>query len=142
MINASVTGETTDGGLARLPRALALHKPAVVIIELGGNDGLRGLPVPGIRRNLSSLITQSQAAGARVILAGMRIPTNYGQRYTEDFHAVYGSLAREHNIALVSFFLEGIALQETLFQPDGIHPNAKAQPIMLDNLWAQLRPLL
>lgn len=142
VVNASVTGETTDGGLARLPRALELHQPSIVVIELGGNDGLRGLPVPGIRRNLSALITQSRAAGARVVLVGMRIPSNYGPRYTESFHAVYGELARQHKVALVSFFLDGIALRETLFQPDGIHPNARAQPIMLDNLWAELRPLL
>lgn len=142
LVNASVSGETTGGGLARLPRALERHRPVVVVIALGGNDGLRGLPVSELRGNLESMIRQSRAAGARVVLAGMRIPTNYGPQYTEKFFAVYGELARAERVALVPFFLEGIALRDDLFQDDGIHPNVEAQPILLANLWPVLEPLL
>ena len=142
LVNASVSGETTGGGLARLPRALERHKPAVVFIALGGNDGLRGLPVAELRGNLDTMIRLSSAAGARVVLAGMRIPTNYGPQYTDKFFAVYADLAREHSTALVPFFLEGVALRDDLFQDDGIHPNAAAQTVLLDNAWPALRPLL
>jgi acyl-CoA thioesterase-1 len=142
LVNASVSGETTGGGLARLPRALERHRPAIVVIALGGNDGLRGLPVSELRGNLQSMIRQSRAAGARVVLAGMRIPTNYGPQYTEKFFAVYAELARTERVALVPFFLEGIALRDDLFQDDGIHPNVEAQPILLANLWPVLEPLL
>lgn len=141
-VNASVSGETTGGGLARLPRALELHRPAIVVIALGGNDGLRGLPVGELRGNLEAMIERSRAAGAAVLLAGMRIPTNYGPQYTEKFFAVYGELARAEKVALVPFFLEGVALRDDLFQDDGIHPNTEAQPVMLDNLWPALEPLL
>jgi acyl-CoA thioesterase-1 len=141
-VNASVSGETTGGGLARLPRALDRHRPAIVVIALGGNDGLRGLPIPELRGNLEAMIRQSRAAGAKVVLAGMRIPTNYGPQYTEKFFAVYGDLAKAEKVSLVPFFLEGIALRDDLFQDDGIHPNAEAQPILLANLWPALKPLL
>ncbi len=142
VVNASVSGETTGGGLERLPRALALHRPAVLFIELGANDGLRGLPVPELRANLEQLLELGRKAGAHVALAGIRIPVNYGPQYTESFFAVFGELAREREVPLVPFFLEGIALRDELFQDDRIHPNAAAQRIMLDNAWAALQPLL
>ena len=136
--NASITGDTTTGGLKRLPRALKLHNPAVVIIELGGNDGLRGTPLTLMRSNLARMIELSQAAGARVVLAGMQIPTNYGGPYTTAFTAVYPELARKYGIGLVDFFLQGMALDISLFQADGIHPTAAAQKILLDNVWPVL----
>ncbi len=142
VVNASVSGETTSGGLERLPRALELHRPSVVIIVLGGNDGLRGLPPAELEANLEAMIRASQSAGARVLLAGMRIPTNYGPQYTERFYAVYGALAARYRTALVPFFLEGVALDDSLFQADGIHPNVAAQPVLLDNVWPALEPLL
>ena len=136
--NASITGDTTTGGLKRLPRALQVHKPAVVIIELGGNDGLRGTPIALMRSNLGRMIELSQAAGARVVLAGMQIPTNYGGPYTRAFAAVYPELASKHGTGLVDFFLQGMALDIPLFQADGIHPTAAAQKILLDNVWPVL----
>lgn len=142
VVNASVSGETTSGGLERLPRALELHRPSVVIIVLGGNDGLRGLPAAELEANLEAMIRASQSAGARVLLAGIRIPTNYGPQYTERFFAVYGTLATRYRTALVPFFLEGVALDDSLFQADGIHPNVAAQPVLLDNVWPALEPLL
>lgn len=142
VVNASVSGETTGGGLQRLPRALALHRPAIVIIQLGANDGLRGLPVDELRANLEHMIDLGRRAGARAVLAGIRIPGNYGPRYTEGFFAVYGELARSRDVALVPFMLEGIALRDDLFLEDRIHPNAAAQPMLLDNVWPALEPLL
>lgn len=142
VVNASVSGETTAGGLERLPRALAKHEPAVVIIELGGNDGLRGLPVGELRANLEALVAASRKAGAEALLAAIRMPPNYGPQYTEKFYAVYESLARERKVPWVPFFLEGVALREDLFQDDGIHPDLGAQPILLDNVWPVLEPLL
>lgn len=142
VVNASVSGETTGGGLERLPRALSLHKPAIVVVELGGNDGLRGLPVAELRLNLEGLITASRAAGAQVVLTAIRIPPNYGPQYTEQFYEVYATLAREQRLAWVPFLLEGIALRDELFQGDGIHPDLQAQPILLDNVWPALEPLL
>jgi acyl-CoA thioesterase-1 len=142
VVNASSSGETTGGGLTRLSRALATHKPAIVIVELGGNDGLRGLPIPDIRRNLTAIIRNSQQAGARILLVGMRIPPNYGPAYTRDFKALYGDLAREYKLPLVPFFLEDIAADENQFLPDGIHPSAAAQPILLREIWPHLEPLL
>lgn len=136
--NASITGDTTTGGLRRLPRALELHRPAVVIIELGGNDGLRGTPITVMRSNLARMIELSQAAGARVVLAGMQIPTNYGGPYTRSFAAVYPELAKQYRTGLVKFFLDGVALDIRLFQADGIHPTAEAQKILLDNVWPVL----
>ena len=142
VVNASITGDTTTGGLRRLPRALKLHQPAVVIIELGGNDGLRGTPIAVMRSNLTQMIELSQAAGAHVVLAGMQIPTNYGGPYTRDFAAVYPELATKYGTGLIGFFLDGIALDIALFQADGIHPTAEAQKILLDNVWPVLEPKL
>jgi acyl-CoA thioesterase-1 len=142
VVNASVTGETTGGGLARLPRALATHVPAIVIVELGGNDGLRGLPVADIRRNLDAIVQRSRQSGAQVLLVGMRIPPNYGPTYTGGFEQVYPDLARMRRVPLVPFLLEGIALDDRLMQADGIHPNATAQPRLLDAVWKVLEPML
>ena len=142
VVNASITGDTTTGGLRRLPRALQLHRPAIVLIELGGNDGLRGTPIAVMRSNLASMIELSKAAGARVILAGMQIPTNYGGPYTRAFAAVYPALARQYDTGLIAFFLAGIALDPTLFQADGIHPIAAAQKMLVDNVWPALKPRL
>lgn len=142
VINASSSGETTGGALARLPRALATHRPAVVIVELGGNDGLRGLPVADIRANLESIVELSQRAGARILLVGMRIPPNYGPTYTRQFHELFGQLAAKHRLAQVPFLLEDVALDDGLMQADGIHPNAAAQPGLLAEVWRRLEPLL
>jgi acyl-CoA thioesterase I len=142
VVNASASGETTGGALARLPRALARHDPAVVIIELGGNDGLRGLPVADVRSNLDALVHLSRKSGAAVLLIGMRIPPNYGPTYTKSFHELYAEIAASKHVALVPFFLDGIALDDALMQEDGIHPNAIAQPKLLDQVWPRLTPLL
>ncbi|MFC4310146.1 arylesterase [Steroidobacter flavus] len=142
VVNASISGETTGGARGRLPRALDLHKPAVVIIELGGNDGLRGLPLKQVRGNFEYLIETSQAAQAKVVLVGMRMPPNYGAEYANSFHALYGELAKKYDVPLVDFFLDGVALDDTLMQADGIHPNATAQPKLLDNLWPALSKVL
>jgi len=142
VVNASASGETTGGALARLPRALDKHHPAVVIIELGGNDGLRGLPVLDVHSNLKSLVRLSRKSGARVLLIGMRIPPNYGPAYTQAFHDVFGEVAASERVALVPFFLDGIALDDGLMQDDGLHPNADAQPKLLDQVWPRLKPLL
>jgi acyl-CoA thioesterase I len=142
VVNASVSGETTAGGLARLPRALQVQHPKLLLIELGGNDGLRGLPVTQMKANLSQMIDLAAAAGSKVLLLGMRMPPNYGPEFTEAFHAVYTSLAQEKKAALVSFLLDGTALDSKLIQADDIHPNADAQPILLNNVWPSLKPLL
>jgi len=142
VINASVSGETTQGGLSRLPRVLQLHKPAIVIIELGGNDGLRGLPLATSRENLRKAIELSRAVQARVVLVGMMIPPNYGQRYTQEFRDMYTTLASKYSIALVPFLLDQVALNPKLMQRDGIHANAAGQPRLLENVWPKLKPLL
>jgi acyl-CoA thioesterase I len=142
VVNASVTGETTAGGLARLPRALSLHHPAIVVLELGGNDGLRALPVAEMHANLSKMIDLATAAGARVLLLGMRIPPNYGLEYTTQFAKVYADLARDKHVASVPFLLDGVALNAELMQADGVHPNQAGQPRLLDNVWPALAPLL
>jgi acyl-CoA thioesterase-1 len=142
VVNASVTGETTTGGLARLPRALSLHQPVIVVIELGGNDGLRGLPLDTSRANLQKMIDLSRSAGAAVLLLGMKIPPNYGPRYASEFERLYADLARRNKLAFEPFFLDKIALADGMMQEDGIHPTAKAQPIMLETLWPRLTPLL
>lgn len=142
VINASVSGETSGGGLARLPALLKEHEPALVILELGGNDGLRGHPLNVMQQQLESIIKQSQSTGARVLLLGMQIPPNYGQRYAERFHQVYTQLAKQYDLAYVPFFLEGVATNRDLMQRDGIHPTAEAQTTMLDNVWVGLEPLL
>ena len=138
VVNASITGDTTTGGLQRLPRALDLHRPAVVIIELGGNDGLRGTPIEVVRSNLARMIELSKGAGARVVLAGIQIPTNYGGPYTRAFAGVYPELAKQYRIGLVDFILDGVALDINLFQADGIHPTVEAQKILLENVWPAL----
>ncbi len=140
--NASISGETTAGGAARINTELARIRPAIVIIELGGNDGLRGLALAATRANLESMIEAASKAGARVLLCGMQLPPNYGRDYTERFRAMYGELAKRHKTALLPFFLEGIGERRELFQSDGIHPVAEAQPRILDNVWAHLAPLL
>ena len=142
VVNASVSGETTSGGAARLSRALELHRPSIVVLELGGNDGLRGLPLAQVRGNLDAMIRQSRAAGARVVLVGMRIPPNYGPSYTQKFYSQYGELAQEYRLPLVPFFLETIVANPTYMQADGIHPTASAQPRLLDAIWPSLNPLL
>lgn len=135
VVNASISGDTTTAGLGRLPRALRLHQPAIVLIELGGNDGLRATPVALIRDNLAAMVRLAQAAGARVILAGMQMPPNYGMRYTADFAAVWPAVAKATGAPLIGFFLQGVALDPALMQADGIHPNAAGQPRLLDNAW-------
>jgi acyl-CoA thioesterase-1 len=140
--NASISGEITSGGLARIGKVLAQTRPAVVILELGANDGLRGLPVAEMKNNLAAMIARAKKAGARVLLIGMRMPPNYGPDYTEAFAAAYAELARRERVALVPFLLEGIAAQPGLFQADGMHPNEAGEPLLLDNIWPRLRPLL
>jgi acyl-CoA thioesterase I len=142
VVNASTSGETTGGGLARLPTALNEHDPDVVIIELGGNDGLRGYPVASIRDNLSRMVGLARDAGSEVLLVGMQIPPNYGPRYTRTFAAVFEEVAEQHDVPLVPFLLEQVALRPELMQQDGIHPTADAQQILLDTLWPHLTPLL
>jgi acyl-CoA thioesterase-1 len=142
VVNASVSGETTQGGLARLPRTLALHLPAIVIVELGGNDGLRGLPLAASRANLEQIITRSRAANARVLLVGMVIPPNYGPRYGQEFRDMFSSLAAKYPIAFVPFLLDQVALKPEWMQADGIHANALGQPQLLNNVWPKLKPLL
>ena len=142
VVNASVSGETTAGGLARLPRALDLHHPKIVVLELGSNDGLRALPIAQMRANLSQMIDLSMSAGAQVLLLGMRMPPNYGPEFTAKFQEVYSDLAREKKLAWVPFLLDGIALTPELLQGDDMHPNAQGQPILLSNAWRGLAPLL
>lgn len=142
VINASISGDTTAGGLSRLPSLLAEHQPAVVIIELGANDGLRGFPPKQIAAALTALTEQAQAAGARVLLAGLRLPPNYGSAYADQFQAVYGQVAAATGAALVPRLLAGVAEDRGLMQADGLHPTAAAQPRLLDNVWPVLLPLL
>ena len=142
VVNASVSGETTAGGLARLPRALDTHHPKIVILELGGNDGLRALPVQQMRANLARMTELSAAAGAQVLLLGMKMPPNYGPDFTARFEAVYAEVAREHKAALLPFLLADIALTPAMMQGDDIHPNAQGQPLLLNNVWPALKPLL
>jgi acyl-CoA thioesterase-1 len=142
VVNASVSGETTDGGLARLDRALATHKPGIVILELGGNDGLRGLPVSRVKQNLGMLITKSRAAGADVLLLTVSMPTNYGPQYTSSYRQIYDDLRTRYKVGVGALMSPEFALDLGYFLPDGIHPNAKAQPLLLDNVWVELTPLL
>ncbi len=135
VVNASVSGDTTEGGATRIVAALLNFDPELVILELGGNDGLRGIPPDTMKGNLRTIIETSQASGASVILLGIRIPTNYGPRYTSAFEAVYRDLAEQMDIPWIEFFMEGVALDDSLMQADGIHPNEAAQPILLDNAW-------
>ena len=142
VFNSSIAGDTTQGGLARLPRLLDMHQPEIVIVELGGNDGLRGLSLDVTRSNLAAMVEKSRSAGASVVLAEMRIPPNYGRSYTEKFNGVYTSLAEEEGVVLLPFVLQEIALDENLMLPDGIHPTAAAQPLILEQVWSVLSPLL
>jgi len=142
VVNASISGETTSGGLARIKPALERHRPAIVILELGANDGLRGLPVAQMKKNLGAMIEQAQKASARVLILGMRLPPNYGPDYTRAFEAAFGELAKRYQTALVPFFLEDVVEKPGLFQPDRIHPGAEAQPLILERVWTKLRPLL
>ena len=141
VVNASISGETTAGGRSRIAEALARQRPAIVVVALGANDGLRGLPVPAMKENLAAMIRAARTAKARVVLVGMRLPPNYGP-YADEFHKVYAELARSEKVALVPFLLDGIADQPRLFQADTIHPTAEAQPQLLDNVWVALAPLL
>jgi acyl-CoA thioesterase-1 len=142
VVNASISGETTSGGATRLPALLKEHRPRVIVLELGANDGLRGLPLNVMRDNLRTMIRQGQAAGAKVLLVGLRVPPNYGRDYAERFAGTFASLARELKVPLVPFLLDGFAESLELFQADRIHPTAEAQPRMLENVWPVLRPLL
>ena len=142
VINASISGETTGGGLARLPALLREHTPALVIIELGGNDGLRGYPIGKMRENLSAMVQQVQQQQAVALLVAMRIPPNYGPRYTDAFERVYADVAAHLDAALVPFLLDRVALEDGLMQADGIHPTAAAQPLLLEAVWTYLEPLL
>ena len=142
VVNASVSGETSSGGLQRLPRALQLHRPGMVILELGANDGLRGLPLAATRDNLTRMVQLSQAAGARILLVGTRIPPNYGPRYANEFAGIFPQVAHQYHLPVVPFLLEKVALDPALMQDDGLHPNARGQPLLLDTLWQGLEPLL
>jgi len=142
VVNASISGETTRGGLARMPKVLAQVKPAVVILQLGANDGLRGLPVEQMKRNLEAMIEQSQRAGAKVLLVGMKLPPNWGPEYTEAFEEAYPALAAAHDTALLKFLFSDLEDGAMHFQPDRLHPNEAAQPIILDTVWQKLAPLL
>lgn len=142
VVNASISGDTTAGGLARLPILLKQYKPELVLLELGANDGLRGMSLKVMQKNLSAMISQSQEAGARVLLLSMRIPTNYGKRYTDMFYDSYQKVASKHNISVVPFILEDVALDKSQMQGDGLHPNAKAQPVIANHIAPYLLPLL
>ena len=135
VVNASISGDTTEGGAARIGQAIESFSPALIILELGGNDGLRGIPPSRMRDNLRTIIETSTDSGAAVVLLGIRIPPNYGQRYIEEFDAVFRQLATELEVPWIEFFMEGVALNEKFMQSDGIHPNAIAQPLLLDNAW-------
>lgn len=141
-VNASISGETTSGGRGRLPGLLAEHRPDVVVIELGANDALRGLPLDGTEANLDAMVGEALEAGARVLLLGMQVPPNYGRRYTERFAGLFEAVARRHGIALVPFLLEGIADDLAYFQDDRIHPNESAQELIAETAWPALEPLL
>ena len=142
VVNASISGETTSGGLARFSEMLATHKPSIVLLELGANDGLRGLPIAAMQTNLNKMIAQAKTVKAKVLLIGMKIPPNYGLKYRRDFSASYEILAKQHKIKLVPFLLDGVAGNPSLVQEDGLHPTAAAQPQLLNNVWAQLKDLL
>ncbi len=145
VVNASISGDTTSGGRSRLPALLALHKPQTVVIELGGNDALRGLPLATTQANLDAMATAAKGAGAKVLIVGMAVPPNYGRQYGEDFTRLFGTVARAQHATLVPFLLAGVAdapNADALFQADRIHPKAEAHPRMLDNVWPVLKPLL
>jgi len=142
VVNASISGETTSGGLQRLPKILSDTKPALVVLELGANDGLRGLPLAEIRENLVKMIRASQAAGAAVVLLGIELPINYGPQYRDGLRGIYRDVAAEFNLPLVPFLLDGVALNPDLMQDDGLHPKAEGEPKVLDNVWPVLEPAI
>ena len=142
VVNASISGETTGGGLARLPAALKAHDPSLVVIELGGNDGLRGYPVADIKRNLGRMIEAADPIGRQVLLVAMQIPPNYGRRYAKAFQALFAEVAAAHDVHLAESFIDQVALQPALMQNDGIHPNAAGQPLLLEALWPAIEKLL
>ena len=142
VVNASISGETSAEGRARIDAALAKSRPAIVILELGANDGLRGLPLAPMKANLGAIIERSRAAGARVLLVGMKLPPNYGPQYTTQFEQAFAELAKRYKVAFLPFLLEGFADKREMFQPDNIHPTAAAQPLIEERVWKALRPLL
>jgi acyl-CoA thioesterase-1 len=142
VVNASISGDTTAGGRARLPALLAQHRPAIVVIELGGNDGLRGGALKATRENLDAMITAVQRAGAKTLVIGMRLPPNYGGAYTREFEVLFAAAASAHKVPLLPYFFDGFGEKNEMFQPDRIHPTAAAQPLLLDNVWPRLAPLL
>ncbi len=142
VINASISGDTSGGGLSRLPKLLEQHRPALVIIELGGNDGLRGISLAELRGNLQGMVQLAKQADARVLLLGMRLPANYGHDFVQAFHQVYFDVADAESVPMVPFFLEGVALNPERMQADGIHPNDQAQPTLKDNVWPVLKPMI
>ncbi|WP_245756610.1 arylesterase [Amphritea atlantica] len=142
VVNASISGETTHGGITRLPDLLDQYQPDIVLLELGANDGLRGAPLPVIKNNLSLLVSQSQSAGAQVLLLEMRIPPNYGPRYSDGFSGLFAQVAEQQGVPMVPFFMAPVVLQPQLMQADGLHPNAQAQPALLDQVWPFLKRLL
>lgn len=142
VVNASISGETTEGGVTRIDDALAAFSPVLVILELGANDGLRGFPIARIKNNLEVIVRRARASGADVVLLGIRIPPNYGARYTEAFAAIYAELADELGVMWIEFFMAGVAMNDDLLQEDRIHPNVAAQPILLDNAWPIIRATL
>jgi len=142
VVNASVSGETTAGGLARLPHALDVQRPRILLLELGGNDGLRSLPLDSTRDNLAQMIKLTQARGIALLLIGIRVPPNYGARYTTGFQMIYTELAQSYRLPLVPFLLDRVALQPALMQADGIHPTEQGQPLLLENVWPTLEPML
>ena len=142
VVNASISGETTAGGRRRIQALLDRHQPQVVIVELGANDGLRGIRIPIIRENLSAIVEACKEHGAKTLLIGIRIPPNYGRDYTEKFHALFGEISARYKTSLVPFMLDGFATNRSLFQEDGIHPNSEAQPLILKTIYGQLKPLL
>jgi acyl-CoA thioesterase-1 len=142
IVNSSISGETTSGALSRLPNVLKRHEPEVVVVELGANDGLRGFDLSRTREQLRAIIDLVESAGARVLLLGVKLPANYGSVYGEKFHQIYLDLAAQEHVALVPFFLSGFAEDRRLMQADGVHPTAEAQPLILDNVWRALVPLL
>jgi acyl-CoA thioesterase-1 len=142
ILNSSISGDTTQGGLARIPRLLERYKPVIVIIELGANDGLRGINPDITRSNISSMIRQSQSIGARVLLAGIKLPPNYGDSYLQRFESIYADLAGEYGTLLVPFFMDGVVFTPGMLQADGIHPSVAGQPVLLDNVWDVLGPEL
>ncbi len=142
VVNASISGDTTEGGAARIDQAIARFRPSVIILELGGNDGLRGFPPARMRGNLEKIVTASKDSGAAVVLLGIRIPSNYGPRYSQSFEDVYRDIAEMHAIPWIEFFMKGVARNEELMQNDGIHPNAAAQALLLDNAWPMIRDAL